>query len=149
MSKDFHIAYADKEYSIGDYGRETFTVGNARVRDLQFGIGLNTTSSEGIMGIGYNTNEVQVDWLGKEPYPNLVDLMVEQGHIQSRAYSLWLNDLGNIELYPKLQSISIDSFQMLKLGKSFSEGLILPNTREGYILYRSSYGMAKRKLVNS
>ena len=45
------------------------------------------------MGIGYNTNEVQVDWLGKDPYPNLVDLMVEQGHIQSRAYSLWLNDL--------------------------------------------------------
>lgn len=45
------------------------------------------------MGIGYNTNEVQVDWLGRDPYPNLVDLMVKQGYIRSRAYSLWLNDL--------------------------------------------------------
>ena len=45
------------------------------------------------MGIGYSANEVQVDWLGKDPYPNLVDLMVDQGYIKSRAYSLWLNDL--------------------------------------------------------
>lgn len=94
ISSDFHISYADKEFSQGDYATETFGVGDAKVTGLQFGIGLETTSSEGIMGIGYNTNEVQVDWLGKSPYPNLVDLMVKQGYIQSRAYSLWLNDLN-------------------------------------------------------
>ncbi|KAF8425703.1 aspartic peptidase domain-containing protein [Tirmania nivea] len=93
VNSEFHISYADKEFSQGDYAKETFGVGDAKVIGLQFGIGLETTSSEGIMGIGYNTNEVQVDWLGKDPYPNLIDLMVEQGHIQSRAYSLWLNDL--------------------------------------------------------
>jgi len=66
-----------------------------KIKGLQFGIGLETTSSEGILGIGYNRNEVQVEWLGKDPYPNIVDLMVAQGYIQSRAYSLWLNDLGS------------------------------------------------------
>ncbi|KAF8477029.1 aspartic peptidase domain-containing protein [Kalaharituber pfeilii] len=93
VANDFHISYADKEYSQGDYAKETFEVGGVKIEGLQFGIGLETTSSEGIMGIGYNANEVQVDWLGKDPYPNLIDLMVEQGHINSRAYSLWLNDL--------------------------------------------------------
>ena len=93
MNSDFHISYADKEFSKGDYATETFGVGDAQIEGLQFGIGLETTSSEGIMGIGYNTNEVQVDWLGRDPYPNLVDLMVKQGYINSRAYSLWLNDL--------------------------------------------------------
>ena len=94
MRNDFHISYADKEYSIGDYAKENFMIGGALIKGMQFGLGLNTTSSEGIMGIGYNTNEVQVDWLGKAPYPNVVDMMVKQGYIQSRAYSLWLNDMG-------------------------------------------------------
>lgn len=46
------------------------------------------------MGIGFDLNEVQVQRLAKDPYRNLVDLMVDQKLIKSRAYSLWLNDLG-------------------------------------------------------
>lgn len=94
MNSDFRISYADKEYSQGDYATETFGIGDVKIDGLQFGIGLDTTSSEGILGIGYDTNEVQVDWLGEDPYPNMVDLMVKQGYIKSRAYSLWLNDLN-------------------------------------------------------
>jgi hypothetical protein len=48
------------------------------------------------MGIGYDLNEVQVQRLNKAPYRNLVDLMVDQNLITSRAYSLWLNDLGKL-----------------------------------------------------
>lgn len=92
LSDDFEIAYADQEYARGDYATETFQVGGVKITDLTFAIGLDTTSSEGIMGIGYDTNEVIVSQ-GAEPYPNLINLMVEQGHIKSRAYSLWLNDL--------------------------------------------------------
>ena len=46
------------------------------------------------MGIGMSQNEVQVQRLGKKPYKNLVELMVEQDLISTKAYSLWLNSLG-------------------------------------------------------
>jgi len=94
VSDDFDISYVDGEYARGDYGKDVFTLsGGAKVTGLQFGVGLDTTSTDGIMGIGFDLNEVQVQRLGKEPYRNLVDLMVDQKLIRSRAYSLWLNDL--------------------------------------------------------
>lgn len=95
VSSDFDISYVDGEYARGDYGKDTFRFGDGtEVKDLQFGIGLESTSSEGIMGIGMAENEVQVQRLGKKPYKTLVELMVEQGIIKSKAYSLYLNDLG-------------------------------------------------------
>lgn len=100
VSGDFQISYVDGEYAQGDYGQDVFHVGdNVSVKSVQFGIGLESTSTEGIMGIGFEQNQVQVQRLGKDPYPGLTDLMVQQGLIQSRAYSLWLNDLGMYELY--------------------------------------------------
>lgn len=66
------------------------------VKGVQFGIGLESTSTEGIMGIGFEQNEVQVQRLGKPAYTGLTGLMVQQGLIKSMAYSLWLNDLGMI-----------------------------------------------------
>lgn len=49
--------------------------------------------SVGIAGIGYTTNEAQVDVVGNAPYPNLPQAMVNSGLITSNAYSLWLDDL--------------------------------------------------------
>lgn len=60
---------------------------------MQFGLGLVSTSPEGILGIGYPSNEVQVNRNGKRPYPNLPQAMVDAKLIQSSAYSLWLDDL--------------------------------------------------------
>jgi Eukaryotic aspartyl protease len=48
---------------------------------------------EGILGIGYMSNEVQVSRNGKQAYPNVPQLLVNQKLIQSNAYSLWLDDL--------------------------------------------------------
>ena len=53
-----------------------------------------TFSVEGVLGLGYVSNEAQVDRFGQGPYPNLPQAMVEKGLIKSNAYSLWLNDLG-------------------------------------------------------
>lgn len=47
----------------------------------------------GVLGIGYASNEVQVDVNDKDAYPNLPQAMVKEGLINSVAYSLWLNDL--------------------------------------------------------
>lgn len=60
---------------------------------LQFGIGYTSSSPEGILGIGYEINEVQVGRAGKKAYNNLPAQMVADGLINSNAYSLWLNDL--------------------------------------------------------
>jgi hypothetical protein len=49
--------------------------------------------TEGVLGIGYTTNEVQVGVNGESAYANLPKAMVNKGLIQSNAYSLWLNDL--------------------------------------------------------
>ncbi|RAL67478.1 hypothetical protein DID88_008233 [Monilinia fructigena] len=54
----------------------------------------STSSAEGILGIGYKINEVQVGRAGQSAYDNLPAQMVTDGLIiNSNAYSLWLNDL--------------------------------------------------------
>jgi hypothetical protein len=45
------------------------------------------------LGIGYTINEVAVGRAGLQPYPNLPQKLVDDGTINSNAYSLWLNDL--------------------------------------------------------
>lgn len=62
------------------------------------GIALDTTIGTGIMGIGYNTSEANIDTGNGTIYPNLPLAMVNQGLIKSAAYSLWLNDLRKCSL---------------------------------------------------
>lgn len=89
----FNISYVDGSGASGDYVSDTVTVGGATLQRLQFGIGYVSTNTQGILGIGYPINEVQVGRAGMRPYNNLPAQMVAEGLIQSKAYSLWLNDL--------------------------------------------------------
>ena len=67
---------------------------------MEFGLGLDATSQQGVMGVGFPLNEAILQFSGTQPYPNLVDQMVSQKIIQSRTYSLYLDDIeastGNI-----------------------------------------------------
>jgi hypothetical protein len=96
----FNISYVDGSGASGDYVTDTLTIGGTTVDSLQFGVGYKSTSSQGILGVGYPVNEVQVGRAGKNAYDNLPAKMVSDGTIKSNAYSLWLNDLdastGNI-----------------------------------------------------
>lgn len=114
VSSDFNISYADGSGAAGDYVTDTLRIGDVTINDFQFGVGYSSTSSgesihafclvavrliefasiEGVMGLGYVSNEAQVDRFGQDPYPNLPQAMVGKGLIKSNAYSLWLNDLG-------------------------------------------------------
>ncbi|KAB8069809.1 putative aspartic-type endopeptidase opsB [Aspergillus leporis] len=94
VSSDFNISYADGTGAAGDYVTDTIHIGDTAVKDFQFGVGYSSSSAEGVLGIGYTTNEVQVGRLGKSAYANLPQAMVKNGLIRSNAYSLWLNDLG-------------------------------------------------------
>ena len=55
------------------------------------GLGLNTSIPYGLVGVGYAVNEASVS---RTSYPNLPVAMMNEGLINSVAYSLWLNDLG-------------------------------------------------------
>lgn len=96
----FNISYVDGSGASGDYVSDTVTVGGAKLDRLQFGIGYSSSNAQGILGIGYKRNEVQVGRAGLDPYDNLPAQMVTDGLINSNAYSIWLNDLdsnrGNI-----------------------------------------------------
>ena len=94
ISSDFNITYVDGSGSSGDYASDTFTIGETTLSQLQFGIGYESTSQEGILGIGYQINEVQAGRLGKPVYNNLPAALVADNKIKSNAYSLWLNDLS-------------------------------------------------------
>ncbi|KAJ4348618.1 uncharacterized protein N0V89_009996 [Didymosphaeria variabile] len=91
----FNISYVDGSGASGDYATDTFKLSNPdlTVEDLQFGIGYTSSSPEGILGIGYRVNEVQVNRAGLDPYSNLPQKLVDDKTINTNAYSLWLNDL--------------------------------------------------------
>ncbi|KAJ8068818.1 hypothetical protein OCU04_002511 [Sclerotinia nivalis] len=93
VASDFNISYVDGSGASGDYVTDTFTIGSTTLDKLQFGIGYTSSSPEGILGIGYEINEVQVGRARKSAYKNLPAQMVADGLINSNAFSLWLNDL--------------------------------------------------------
>lgn len=93
INSDFNISYVDGSGSSGDYVSDTVRFGSVTLTDQQFGIGYDSSSEEGILGIGYPTNEVAVAYNGEEPYSNIPQHLVDQGEISINAYSLWLNDL--------------------------------------------------------
>lgn len=102
----FNIQYADGTQAAGDYATETFdiggtfqswdrilTVAGVDVSDMEFGVGSASTSTEGVMGVGFVYNEAILEYENESPYPNLVDQMVSQNLIESQTYSLYLDDL--------------------------------------------------------
>ncbi|KAF2084736.1 acid protease [Saccharata proteae CBS 121410] len=93
LNSDFNISYVDGSGASGDYVTDNFYFGGYNLTDMEFGIGYTSSSSEGVLGVGYAVNEVAVNRAGLDAYPNLPQLLVNKGIINSNAYSLWLNDL--------------------------------------------------------
>ena len=48
----------------------------------------------GIMGIGFDSGESIASVDSSSEYPDVVSQLKNQSYIKTRAYSLWLNDLG-------------------------------------------------------
>jgi hypothetical protein len=93
VNGDFNITYADGSSSAGNYVTDKMTFGDVTLEKQQFGTGLSSTSRQSIVGIGYPTNEVAVEYIGDGTYPNLPQNLMINGYISTNAYSLWLNDL--------------------------------------------------------
>lgn len=93
VNSDFSVSYVDGSGAAGDYATDAVSIGGQSITDLQFGIGYDSTTPQGILGIGYTADEAQVNTARLKSYANLPQAMANAGLIRSNAYSLWLNDL--------------------------------------------------------
>ena len=99
VGADFDAAYGDGTTVSGDYINDTVAFNGATVNGVQMGLaddGKTDFPLAGILGIGYSSGEALVieDEKPRKQYPNVVEQMKAQGVINTQAYSLWLNDLG-------------------------------------------------------
>lgn len=92
----FNITYVDGSTSTGDYFRDVFQISSATLTNMTMGLGIQTNIPYGLVGVGYALNEaiVSTELSTAKAYPNLPINMVNEGLINTIAYSLWLNDLG-------------------------------------------------------
>jgi len=94
VSSVFNVSYVDGSGATGDYATDDVSIGSQTLKGLQFGIGYNSGSTQGILGVGYVADESQVNSAHQKPYSNTPQAMVDGGLIKSNAYSLWLDDLA-------------------------------------------------------
>src|ERR1700761_548326 len=59
VNDQFNISYVDGTGAPGDYVADTLSFGGVNLLNFQFGIGATSSSAEGVLGIGYTSNEVQ------------------------------------------------------------------------------------------
>jgi hypothetical protein len=83
----FSIQYLDESEASGDYIYDNFKIADVTIKGLQIGLADTVVMGTGVLGIGFPANEAAV-----EEYPNIIDQLADQGLINSRAYSLYLND---------------------------------------------------------
>lgn len=94
INHDFRIRYLGGDYATGDYLTDTFYVAGRYLDSMQFGLALDS-NADGIFGHGYSSNQAAAADEGKDPYPNIFDIMVRKKLINLKAFSMWLDNLQN------------------------------------------------------
>ncbi|KAK6358204.1 hypothetical protein TWF730_007555 [Orbilia blumenaviensis] len=92
---EFNISYVTPGSGVhGDYIRDNVQMAGAEIKGLTMGLAKRAKQvPTGIMGIGYRENEaIFAQTGGRNSYPNIIDLMANQSIINTRAYSLYLDD---------------------------------------------------------
>ncbi|KAF4124483.1 Eukaryotic aspartyl protease [Geosmithia morbida] len=84
----FDITYLDGRNIKGSYFNDTITIGNDKIENQQLGLASESVRPTGLMGLGFSANVAATI-----QYPTVVDNMASQGLIDTRAFSLYLNDL--------------------------------------------------------
>ena len=85
MGTPFYIGYGDGSSSQGTLYKDTVGFGGASITKQVFADITKTSIPQGILGIGYKTNEAAGD------YDNVPVTLKNQGVIAKNAYSLYLN----------------------------------------------------------
>ena len=124
----FQIQYQDNSGVIGDYFNDTLTFGKTTLENMRMGLALQATREFGIMGIGYNADESISAVDPEQVYDNIISQLVDQGYINTLAYSLWLNDLGKTTIHSLYKCLIADLQKIQTLVPSSSVASIPPNT---------------------
>lgn len=96
----FVIAYGDNSEYRGFYFQDTLSVGSASLDDANMAlvveaegvVGAGPESNNGVMGIGFDLGESAAELFNVKPYTGIVSQLKRSGKINTRSYSLWLND---------------------------------------------------------
>ena len=96
----FDISYEDGSRYSGAYFSDDLVIGDRSLTDVTMALadeaanlvqdGL-ATDNNGLMGIGFDTNEARVDQ-GDKAYLGVLSQLKKQGLIRTLSYSLWLDD---------------------------------------------------------
>lgn len=91
-SPAFNTTFSDQSPAIGPYAEDTIGIGNVNISNVQFGLvqqspSFSNLTKTGTMGVGYSSLEASAN-----RYPNIPEVLVASGTINSRLYSVYLND---------------------------------------------------------
>ena len=98
----FEVAYGDGSGASGDYITDTININGVSITNQTIGLALKSDIQYGLMGVGFRGTEGSCGEGGSAAaqqsstycYPTIIDNMLDQKKINSRAFSLYLNDLG-------------------------------------------------------
>ncbi|KAK4232274.1 putative candidapepsin-8 precursor [Podospora fimiseda] len=83
----FKVKYLDGGIALGDYISDDFTIGGTTIKSLQLAYVTKAARNTGILGLGFSSSE-----RAAHKYPNMIDQLVNQKQIESKTFSLYLND---------------------------------------------------------
>ncbi|KAL8781712.1 MAG: hypothetical protein Q9203_000153 [Teloschistes exilis] len=92
IDSKFDITYNPQLYGRGDHASDIVHFGGHVLTGAEFGIGYDSISRRGILGLGYTIHEAHPGDPNFKPFSNFPQLMVDQGLIRTKAFSIFLND---------------------------------------------------------
>jgi hypothetical protein len=89
----FDTKFGDGSTASGPFAEDTVCISDICISNVQFGVAQQVKSATGyaigLMGLGYSLNEAT-----RHLYPNIPEVLADAGVINSRLYSVYLNDEG-------------------------------------------------------
>lgn len=105
QASPFRISYGDNSAYSGVYAFDTVSVGGATMDNVTFAVvdtatnvvGAGADSNNGLMGISFDIGEAGVEsGILTRAYPGIISQLKKNKRINTRAYSLWLNDINAV-----------------------------------------------------
>ena len=90
IGQTFAYTYRDGTQATGDYVSDTLTIASQTLEGFEFVVGTSTIAASGRLGLSYPASQVLTS-AGASSYPNIYDILISKGLINSKGFSLWLD----------------------------------------------------------
>lgn len=95
----FQVNYSDYTFAIGEWGTDTFKLGDYELKNYSFGLATAANAESGVLGLGFedaeNTNRGNADPERNYTYSNFPSRLKEDGYIKKKAFSLFLDSYNS------------------------------------------------------